>query len=178
MVGEITGLDLGSISKKRMRELLEARKEQRRAERKEQRKEIKKRKRRERKRLKKLLKKKRFKRCQQKGCSRKVYNISSRTKEVVACERCLFEIFHGMKKNTYPDYPDDRMKMNAGWFSQANRQYLAQKVLHEAETAEWNRRAKRLGVFERVQVWKRLIDERHWKRKKIYKRMGIHERSD
>lgn len=125
MKGPITGLDIGHISKPRLKKLLKKRRKLLKKERKVWRKEIRKRKRKLEKtlflRTHRTLKgtKVRWKKCPQKGCHNRV-PVASKSSEVISCGLCSMRLALGRNKDRFTGHrtPTQRRKLKEFWEEQ------------------------------------------------------------
>ena len=128
MKGPITGLDIGHISKKRLKKLQKKRRQQLDNEHQQWRKEIRKRQRQKEKkeflRTHRTLKgtKIRWKRCPQKGCSNRV-QVTSKHTQVMSCGLCTMRLALGRIKDRFDDHSPTQRRKAAEFYTTQHPNY-------------------------------------------------------
>jgi hypothetical protein len=128
MKGPITGLDIGHVSKKKMKKLLKKRRRQHKKEQKLWRKEIRKRRRRiekkeyERTHVTLKGKKIRWRRCPQPGCNNRV-QVIRKSDKVHACWLCLLRLALGRNKDRFDDHTPTQRRKAKEWYETQHPKY-------------------------------------------------------
>ncbi len=155
MKGPITGLDIGQISKKRLKKLAKIRRKQEHRAYKQWRKDIRKRQRRvekdeyERTHVSLTGKKVRWKKCPQKGCTNRV-PVLLKSSQVVACGLCTMRLALGRIKDRFDDHSPTQRRKVKEWYEIYHPKYKSLKKNLKKRQKQMIKRRKR-AEFLRAQ---------------------------